>query len=78
MVREWQDHLEAVQRFENKVVSHNGHLCWDAEYLFDEILKGLKKCKEIGRVPDYMGIDTWGVDFALLDADGNRVGDTVA
>ena len=70
--------LEEVWRFENKVAPHNGHLCWDVEYLFDEILKGLKKCKEIGRVPDYMGIDTWGVDFALLDADGNRIGDTVA
>jgi len=70
--------LEEVWRFENNVAPKNGHLCWNTEYLFDEILKGLKHCKEIGRVPDYMGIDTWGVDFGLLDAEGNRVGDTVA
>lgn len=70
--------LEEVWRFENKLVNKNGHLCWDAEYLFGEILAGLKHCKEIGRVPAYMGIDTWGVDFALLDKEGNRVGDTVA
>ena len=70
--------LEEVWRFENNVAPKNGHLCWNTEYLFGEILKGLKHCKELGRVPDYMGVDTWGVDFALLDAEGNRVGDTVA
>ena len=69
--------LEEVWRFENKNVRKNGHLCWDTEYLFAQILDGLRHCREIGKVPDYMGIDTWGVDFALLDADGSRIGDTV-
>lgn len=70
--------LEEMHRFENKLVTVNGHLCWDTERLFSEILNGLKKCGEAGKVPVSMGIDTWGVDFVLLDGDGNVIGDTVA
>ena len=43
------------------------HLCWDLEHLFHEVVAGMKKCGELGRVPVSMGIDTWGVDFVLLD-----------
>ncbi len=70
--------LEEIHRFENKLVNRNGHLCWDTERLFEEILNGLKKCKEADKVPVSMGIDTWGVDFVLLDGDGQIIGDTVA
>lgn len=70
--------LEEMHRFENRLTTKNGHLCWDTERLFQEILNGLKKCKEAGKVPVSMGIDTWGVDFVLLDGDGQVIGDTVA
>ena len=70
--------LEEIHRFENKLVSRGGHLCWDTERLFSEILGGLKKCKEAGKIPVSMGIDTWGVDFVLLDEAGRLIGDTVA
>ena len=70
--------LEEIYRFENKLVKKNGHLCWDIEHLFNEVVEGLKKCKEIDRVPASLGIDTWGVDFVLLDASGKVLGDTVA
>ena len=70
--------IEEIHRFENKLVKRNGHLCWDIEHLFDEILNGLKKCKDLNRVPASVGIDTWGVDFVLLDAEGKVLGDTVA
>lgn len=69
--------LEEVYRFENGVQEYNGHLCWDVEYLFAEIKKGMKKCREIGKIPESIGIDTWGVDFILLDKEGRRLGDPV-
>jgi rhamnulokinase len=68
---------EEIYRFNNSLTEKNGHLCWDVNYLFGEIINGLKKCKEIGKIPSYMGIDTWGVDFVLLDSDNNIIGDTV-
>lgn len=70
--------LEEIYRFENKLVTKNGHLCWDFERLFAEIVNGLKKCRELGKIPKSMGIDTWGVDFVLLDEKDKVLGDTVA
>ncbi len=70
--------LEEVYRFENGVQERNGHLCWDYDRLFSEVLNGLRRCREIGKIPTFMGIDTWGVDFVLLDPVGQVLGDTVA
>ncbi len=70
--------LEEVYRFKNGFEERNGHFCWRHDRLFDEIKNGLKKCKEIGKIPVTMGIDTWGVDFVLLDKEDNILGDTVA
>lgn len=69
--------LEEVYRFPNGMDNKNGTLCWDVERLITEIKNGLKKCKEIGKIPVSMGIDTWGVDYVLLDKDDNILGDTV-
>jgi len=70
--------LEEIYRFENKLVTKNGHLCWELNRLFHEIVNGMKKCKEVGKIPVSMGIDTWGVDFVLLDEKDDILGDTVA
>ncbi|MBQ9765324.1 MAG: rhamnulokinase [Lachnospiraceae bacterium] len=70
--------LEEVYRFENKLVQKNGHLCWELDRLFDEIVNGIAECKKIGKIPVSMGIDTWGVDFVLLDENDKVLGDTVA
>lgn len=70
--------LEEVHRFENNMVRKDGHLCWDLDYLFREIKKGLKRCKEIGKIPVSVGIDTWAVDYVLLDEDGQILGNTYA
>lgn len=70
--------IEEIYRFENKLVKQNGHLCWDLEHLFQEVVEGLKKCKDLDRIPESVGIDTWGVDFVLLDKAGQVIGDTVA
>ncbi len=69
--------LEEVYRFPNGTSLKNGHQCWDHEGLFAHIVAGMKKCKEIGKVPSYFGIDTWGVDFLLLDKNDQVIGDAV-
>ena len=68
--------LEEVYRFWNGMDEVDGSLCWDVNRLFNEIVTGLKKCKEIGKTPSYMGIDTWGVDYVLLDKDDKILGKT--
>lgn len=71
--------LEEVHRFDNNQRRVDGHDCWDVEELFDQVVKGLKAAREkTGVVPSSIGIDTWAVDFALLDETGALVGDTVA
>ncbi len=69
--------LEEIYRFENGMEERNGHLCWSHDKLFAEILTGLRKCKELGKIPVSMGVDTWGVDFVLLDEHDQILGDTV-
>ena len=69
--------LEEIYRFENGMVKKDGELCWEFDRLFQEIKNGLKKCKEIGKIPVSMGVDTWGVDFVLLDKNDNVLGNTV-
>ena len=69
--------LEEVFRFENGMVKKDGELCWEFDRLYCAVLEGLKKCKEIGKIPVSMGVDTWGVDFVLLDKEGKVLGNTV-
>ena len=69
--------LEEVYRFENGMKDIDGTKCWDADQLFTEIKTGMKQCKEIGKIPVSVGVDTWGVDFVLLDKEGNRIGQAV-
>lgn len=70
--------LEEIHRFDNRQVRRNGHDCWDIDHLWQGILDGLKACKALGKIPATVGIDTWAVDFVLLDKDGAMVGDAVA
>jgi len=58
---------EEIYRFPNGVKNVNGHLVWDIDSLFKEILTGLKKAKKLNKIPEVIGIDTWAVDYALLD-----------
>lgn len=69
--------LLEVYRFPNGMENKDGTLCWDIKRLFKEIITGLKKCQEIGKIPTTIGIDTWGVDFVLLDKEDQILGDTV-
>ena len=69
--------LEEVYRFENRHSLKNGYLCWDADMLFASIINGLKRCKELGYTPQAVGVDTWGVDYVLLDENDQPLGDCV-
>lgn len=71
-------HLEEMYRFPNGAQSRDGTLCWDAEGLVHHVIEGLRACQRQGKIPSYMGIDTWGVDYALLDAEGERIGSLIA
>lgn len=68
--------LEEIYRFENGMQNRNGKLLWDVEHLFVEIVNGMKKCAEYGKIPLSMSIDTWAVDYVLLDKNDKVLGDT--
>ena len=61
--------LEEVHRFSNDPVSVGGTVYWDVLRLFYEIKQGIIKAKITGGF-DSIGIDTWGVDFGLIDSEG--------
>ena len=69
---------EEAYRFENGMKQRNGRLIWDTQALFEEVLAGMRRCAQLGKIPQSIGIDTWGVDYALLDADDRIIGDAVA
>ena len=70
--------LEEIHRFPNGMVERDGENVWDVDELFAQIKLGMKKCAEAGKIPVSIGIDTWGVDFVLLDENGQRIGNAVA
>lgn len=59
--------LEEIYRFENGIQNENGTLVWDTEILFQHVKNGIRRCHEIGKEPKTVAIDTWGVDYVLLD-----------
>ncbi|MBC7348414.1 MAG: rhamnulokinase [Candidatus Aminicenantes bacterium] len=63
--------LRELHRFPNKTLYLENHLHWNIYYLFEEIRKVLQDCRKNGLEITSLGVDTWGVDFGLLDARGN-------
>jgi len=60
---------EEMYRFKNGNTLVDGHLTWDVKHLFSEIKNGIKKCLEKYKDIESMSIDTWGVDYCLLNGD---------
>ena len=61
-------YTEEIYRFQNGAkTDEKGRLVWDIEQLFLEIVNGLKRAKEVGKIPYSVAVDTWGVDYVLLD-----------
>jgi len=73
-VFEWKE----VHRFSNQFKNNNGFDRWDIDYLFNEIIKGLKKAKNKGVSNCTLGIDTWAVDYCLIDKDGELINQPIS
>ncbi len=69
--------LTEVYRFENGLTRKDGHLCWDIDALAQSVIAGLAAAKEAGFTPTTIGIDTWAVDYVLLDERDRRLGECV-
>lgn len=65
--------MTEIYRFENGIKNIDGTLCWDTECLFKEVVNGIKKCADTGKIPETVAIDTWGVDYVLLDKNENEI-----
>jgi len=63
--------LREVTRFQNPIIHMRGHCYWDIYALYREILEGLAAVAREGVAIRSIGIDTWGVDFAFVGADGD-------
>lgn len=70
--------LTELHRFPNQFQRKGDHLYWDIDQLFNELIIGLSKAKQAGIEQCTLGIDTWAVDYVLLDAQGERLHDVYA
>ncbi|MBN2613615.1 MAG: rhamnulokinase [Bacteroidales bacterium] len=66
--------LKEVNRFYNGMTNILGNYHWDFLRLFDDIKRGITACAEFTQKPESIGLDTWGVDYALLDKQGSFLG----
>lgn len=65
-------YIREVYRFKNNMTIIDEHYCWDIENLFNKIIKGLASLRKNVCV-ESIGIDTWAVDYALLDYKNIRI-----
>jgi rhamnulokinase len=69
--------IDEVYRFDNVSVLAAGTLYWDALRLFEQVLDGLTAAARASEQIDSVGVDSWGVDFALVDRAGTLIGNPV-
>ncbi len=62
-----------IYRFENGFKEQNGTLIWDIEQLTADVVNGIAECKKLGKIPETIAIDTWGVDYVLFDNEGKEI-----
>ncbi len=70
--------LHTVHRFANGMHEADGHLRWDIGGLYVEVRRGLRALGREFPAVESIGIDTWAVDYALLDAGGSLLADPIA
>jgi len=69
--------MEEIHRWANRPVRLGGTLYWDFPYLYAEMLQAMRICAERRVKPLSIGVDTWGVDFGLLDSDDKLLSNPV-
>ena len=69
--------LEEIHRFINRQIKLGKHLYWDFPFLFEEMKKGFSMAARKGFHVKSIGVDTWGVDFGLIDREGNLLNNPV-
>ncbi len=73
--------LEEIHRFQYPPRMENGNLRWNFPHIFDEIKNGLReagqRANELGRTVRSIGIDSWAVDYGLIDANGDLIANPV-
>jgi len=62
--------LQQIHRFANGPVEQEGSLHWDFQYLMNEICSGIERTLAVEKNIQSIGVDTWGVDYGLLDENG--------
>ncbi|MBQ7202495.1 MAG: hypothetical protein IJS03_00605 [Eubacterium sp.] len=65
--------LEEVYRFEDYLTERDGEFSWDIDKMVREVKAGIAKCSDIGKIPATIAIDTWGVDYVLLDENKEEI-----
>jgi len=74
-LKDQQISLKEIHRFNNSMLQIHGNHYWNVYALFEELKEGLNKCcSELKICPESLGVDTWGVDFGLLDSSGRLLG----
>ena len=69
---------QEIYRFENNITNQNGTIVWDIEHLVSEVKAGIKECKTLDKIPATIAIDTWGVDYVLLDENKKEIMPAIA
>ncbi len=73
--------LEEIHRFQYPPAMENGHLRWNFSHIFGEIKFGLRqagiRARQLGRTVRSVGVDSWGVDYGLVDNEGQLIADPV-
>ena len=64
---------EEVYRFKNGIVIENGHSIWNMDSIVNNVIVGIRRCAVLGKIPYSVAIDTWGVDYVLLDDKGSVI-----
>ncbi|MNJ34962.1 Rhamnulokinase [compost metagenome] len=70
--------LKEIHRFHNGFTKRGGSYFWNIDHLFNEIIEGLQKAKADGIESCTLGIDTWAVDYVLLDENDERISEVYA
>ncbi|MGG1346983.1 rhamnulokinase [Bacillus subtilis] len=70
--------IQEIHRFANGFSQRDGHCFWNIDHLLKQILQGLQKVKTLGYEHCTVGIDTWAVDYVLLDEKGDRLREAIS